>query len=78
MSRVPRPDDSHECPYPTCRRRVPPHLFACRGHWYLLPETMRSVIWRAYRRRETDPHAHIVAMAAAREWYDDHVRVIRT
>jgi hypothetical protein len=40
---------SHACHAPSCKRQVPPHMFACRPHWLALPQKMRRAIWREYR-----------------------------
>jgi len=40
---------SHTCHAPHCTRQVPPHMFACRTHWFALPPKIRSAIWREYR-----------------------------
>ena len=38
------------CPHPDCKRTIPNHLYACRDHWFTLPEEIRQAIWRAWRR----------------------------
>lgn len=38
----------HTCHWPGCRTEVPPSLWGCRGHWYTLPQELRSRIWAAY------------------------------
>jgi hypothetical protein len=40
---------SHTCHAPGCNRLVPPKMFACKPHWFALPERIRSAIWREYR-----------------------------
>jgi len=39
----------HECHWPNCNKQVPPALWGCREHWYMLPEYLRVRIWAAYR-----------------------------
>lgn len=39
---------SHHCHAAGCNQEVPPRMFACRAHWYLLPESLRRAIWREY------------------------------
>lgn len=41
--------DEHTCHHPTCDRRVPPKMLACRPHWYELPPQLRAAIWHHYR-----------------------------
>lgn len=40
---------SHTCHAHECTKRVPPRMFACKGHWYSLPQKVRNAIWREYR-----------------------------
>ena len=43
---------SHTCHAPGCTKLVPPHMFACRAHWWALPPKIRSAIWREYVPRQ--------------------------
>lgn len=40
---------THLCHAHGCERKVPPHIFMCRGHWYSLPKAVRDAIWFHYR-----------------------------
>lgn len=40
---------THICPHPDCDAEVANEMFACRKHWYSLPQDVRTSIWRAYR-----------------------------
>jgi hypothetical protein len=40
---------SHTCHAPGCKRLVPAKMFACKTHWYALPQKVRDAIWREYR-----------------------------
>lgn len=60
-------DTTHECPEPSCRRRVPRHMFACGTHWRILPNYLKRPILDAYGR---DRQAHALAMVAAIRWYN--------
>jgi len=40
---------SHTCHAPGCKRLVPPRMFACKHHWYRLPQKIRDAVWREYR-----------------------------
>ena len=42
-------DRDHHCHWPGCRTQVPPALFMCRTHWFMLPSALRCKIWAAYR-----------------------------
>lgn len=55
----------HTCHAPHCVRQVPPHLFACREHWYALPKKIRDAIWRVYvpgQERRKDPSPSYMAV----------------
>lgn len=39
---------SHECHWPGCKIQVPPALWGCRAHWFMLPRNLREKIWAAY------------------------------
>ncbi len=45
-------------------------MFACRGDWYALPETIRTAMWRAWRSGHDDDH--FAARQDAAAWYRDH------
>ena len=39
----------HTCHWPGCNRQVPPAMWGCRRHWFMLPKYLRDKVWRAYR-----------------------------
>lgn len=39
---------THHCHWPGCTTPVPPKLWGCYVHWYMLPAKLRSKIWRYY------------------------------
>lgn len=39
----------HTCHWPGCSLQVPPALWGCRRHWYMLPRYLRDKIWQEYR-----------------------------
>ena len=41
---------NHTCHWPDCEIEVPPGLWGCRRHWFLLPRRLRSKIWRTYKK----------------------------
>lgn len=45
---------SHHCHATGCTRKVPPEMFACRSHWFMLPKRLRDEIWRTYRPGQCD------------------------
>lgn len=40
---------THACHAPHCTVPVPPHMLACRAHWFALPKAIRDAVWREYR-----------------------------
>ena len=39
----------HHCHARDCNTSVPPKLFMCRKHWYMVPKRLRDRIWATYR-----------------------------
>lgn len=39
---------SHHCHATNCNTNVPPEMFMCKRHWFMLPKSMRDAIWRTY------------------------------
>jgi hypothetical protein len=40
---------SHTCHAKDCDVDVPPKMFMCKKHWYMLPKDKQRAIWREYR-----------------------------
>lgn len=40
---------THHCHWPGCTVETPPAMWGCRKHWFTLPHSIRSAIWKAYR-----------------------------
>lgn len=38
----------HYCHAKQCTTRVPPAMFMCRKHWYMLPKATRDAVWAVY------------------------------
>ena len=38
----------HQCHWPTCETEVPPKMWGCKKHWFMLPKRIRDVIWATY------------------------------
>jgi len=45
---------TNPCPHPTCNERVALEVFACRRHWFSLPQALRNQIWANYRSNDLD------------------------
>lgn len=41
---------SHTCHAIGCEKIIPPKMFMCRRHWFLLPKVMRNRIWFTYQK----------------------------
>ncbi|MGI9507139.1 MAG: hypothetical protein ACR2RE_29205 [Geminicoccaceae bacterium] len=39
----------HTCHAIGCEKAVPPKMFMCKYHWFMLPKSLRNEIWKAYR-----------------------------
>ena len=38
----------HHCHWPGCNKQVPPAMWGCRTHWFMLPQYLRNKIWMTY------------------------------
>lgn len=45
---------SHHCHATDCETPVPPVMFMCKKHWYMVPKLMRDRIWATYRPGQCD------------------------
>lgn len=54
----------HLCHAVDCNERIPPNLLMCGPHWYVVPATLRTLIWRAYRPGQS------VDQPPSQEWID--------
>ena len=39
----------HRCHARACKAPVPPKMFMCKQHWYMLPKDTRDAVWANYR-----------------------------
>jgi len=39
----------HHCHWPGCDKQVPPAMWGCSTHWFILPAALRSKVWATYR-----------------------------
>ena len=67
----------HTCHWPGCSVEVPPAMWGCKTHWFMLPKRIRQNIWAAYRKGQEitkDPSVeYIEAAKEARRWiYENH------
>lgn len=74
MSRITEPSKNfnHTCHWPECTAIVPPRLWGCKMHWYMLPAHLRRRIWETYRPGQevtkTPSVAYIEAARAVQDW----------
>ena len=50
--------NAHICHADHCAKAVPPKMFMCREHWYMLSKEMRDRLWELYvpgQERRKDP-----------------------
>lgn len=40
---------NHTCHWPGCKKEVPPKLWGCAPHWFLLPKNLRDKVWANYQ-----------------------------
>lgn len=40
---------SHVCHWPGCNQEVPPAMWGCKTHWFMLPKFLRDKVWVAYQ-----------------------------
>jgi len=38
----------HRCHAKKCNELIPPKLFMCHKHWYMVPSSMQRMIWHFY------------------------------
>lgn len=56
----------HGCHWPDCKAQVPPAMWGCKRHWFMLPATLRARIWQAYepgQEERLDPSDQYLAVA---------------
>lgn len=58
----------HYCHADNCEVTVPPRMFMCKSHWYMLPKAMRDRLWEVYvpgQERRMDPTTEYIDHAMA-------------
>ena len=45
---------AHTCHATKCKVNVPPEMFMCKSHWFVLDRGRRNLIWATYRRGQCD------------------------
>lgn len=44
----------HHCHATGCTTTVPPEMWGCKKHWFMLPSAIRKRIWASYRSGQCD------------------------
>ncbi len=58
----------HTCHATACEKRVPPSMWGCKRHWFMVPKPIRDRVWRYYRAgQESDWHPRREYLEAARD-----------
>lgn len=56
---------THSCHADNCKMPIPPKMFMCRKHWYMVPLDLRNEVWHNYvpgQERRKDPTAEYLAV----------------
>jgi hypothetical protein len=68
---------NHGCHWPGCTIQVPPAVWGCRKHWYMLPPAIRNAIWHAYTPGQEvalNPSEEYIAIAErAQKWIKEYI-----
>jgi hypothetical protein len=63
---------AHHCHWPGCEKQVPPAMWGCKAHWFMLPLAIRTAIWNAYKpgqeKTMTPSRAYVDAAQDAQDW----------
>ena len=63
---------NHTCHWLGCTKQVPPAMWGCKEHWYKLPQSLRSMIWRTFvpgQEEAGSPSSeYIKAARAVQDW----------
>lgn len=63
---------SHACHWPGCDRAVPPAMWGCSQHWFMLPARLQARIWATYvagqEITKTPSRAYLTAAQEVQAW----------
>lgn len=69
---------SHTCHWYGCTEEVPPAMWGCRTHWFLLPKRLRDKVWATYipgqEITKTPSEAYIAVIHEVDEWILEYKR----
>lgn len=62
----------HHCHWPGCEKQVPPAMWGCKKHWFMLPRHLRTKIWRTYQpgqeRTFTPSREYVMTAREVQDW----------
>lgn len=65
----------HLCHWPGCKRAVPPRVWGCKSHWFMLPVHLRNDILRAYvpgqEVTKTPSEEYVKVARRVQEWIEN-------
>lgn len=69
LSEAKKPNASgHRCHAEGCDAKVPPAMFMCKRHWFMVPTGLRNRVWELYEPgQEISKDASAEYIAVARE-----------
>ena len=56
----------HVCHWPDCYEQIPPAMWGCKKHWFMLPLPLRNKIWATYvpgQEQRMDPSQRYLTVA---------------
>lgn len=66
---------AHHCHWPDCKETVPPSMWGCMKHWFILPKRLRDEVWRTYRAGQevskTPSRDYIIVAQQIQAWIRD-------
>lgn len=66
---------AHHCHWPGCDAQVPPAMWGCKPHWFMLPLHIRTAIWQTFRPGQeitgNPSRAYVAAAQVAQDWIRD-------
>lgn len=67
----------HNCHWPGCTKEVPPRMWGCRPHWFMLTPILRARIWATYvpgQEMRKDPSDEYLRVAdQVQQWCRDYI-----
>lgn len=73
-----RQSREHHCHWPGCEKQVPPAMWGCYQHWKLLPRSLQSRIWAAYRPGQevsmTPSREYLAVAREVQEWITAYIK----